>query len=105
MSHIFVAFIEVKPLPGCELDPKEFAGAALRCYVSATSAEVALSEVGKALAEDHFELTEVHWCVADDQTEWEEPEDEEAEAFVEQALETRDVVYGRIDAWAHDDDT
>ena len=63
MNHIFVALIEVRPLVGCELDPNEFDGAAVRCYVPAASEEQARALLSDTLRRDRFELVEEEFFV------------------------------------------
>ena len=61
---MYVALVEVRPLPGCELDPERVAGAAVRCYAVATSDGEARAEIERSLSEDHFAIHNIEWCVA-----------------------------------------
>ena len=74
---VFVALVELRPSEGCELNPAEISGAAVRCYVEAASRTDALGRLRSAFEEDRFLLQEVEWCVADDEVEWETPDDTE----------------------------
>jgi len=99
-----VCLVEVVPLEGCELDPSEFAGAMARCYVFAENAEEAKRLVGESLVKDRFAVVEFEWCVADRETDWENPHSSETDEMIKEAESSGDVVYGRFDSWGHDAD-
>jgi len=99
MKPAYVCFVEVVPEQGCELDPKEFAGAMVRCYVAAETGELARARVAEVLRADHFRVVQFEWCVDGRNSDWENPEDEVAAALMTEAEETGEVIYGRIDAW------
>lgn len=100
MEHkVYVALIEVRPLPGCELDPTEVKGAIVRAYAAADSEVEAQARFVSALTEDLFAVVDVEWCVAQGEVEWERPDDEEGNAATSEALTTGEVVYGRFDVW------
>lgn len=103
MVHIYVALIEVRPLEGCSIDPIEYAGAAVRCYIPATDEASARSLLMLTLTEDRFELIEEEFFVREDLVEWEKPDSEEAEAAIFEAISTGEVVYSNFMGWDHDD--
>lgn len=99
---VYCAFIEVDSLPGSEIDPTEVAGAAVRCYVRAEGPTDAEERCKEALREDRFKIVDVQWCVADDEVEWEHPDDAEGLAHVREAGSSDEVVYGEFHTWSHD---
>ncbi len=101
-KHVFVALIEVKPLVGCEFDPQEIAGAFVRCYVYCESEQTAMSRIGEALREDSFALVDTEWCVPDDETEWEKPDDPDGLQFVSDAKDTGEVIFSEFMCWGYD---
>ncbi len=100
----YVALLELRPLEGCVLDPKETAGAFVRCYVTAISEDEALQKVYEAINEDSFSVEKVEWCVDSSQVEWDNPDDAEAMSCLRQAENSGDVIYGRFDSWGYEDD-
>ena len=58
MNHVFVTLIEVRPLDGCELDPGEFEGAAVRCYLPAPDESHARALLLDTLKQDRFALVD-----------------------------------------------
>jgi hypothetical protein len=55
--------------------------------------------VTESLGRDHFGVVEVEWCVDGRNTEWENEDDADAAALMEEAEASLEVVYGRFDAW------
>lgn len=100
---VFVALVELQPLEGCDLNPSKISGAAVRCYVDAASRTDALGRLRDAFEQDRFLLREIEWCVADDEVEWENPDDAEGTRCVLEARESGDVVYGEFHVWQGDD--
>lgn len=98
-TSVYVALVEVLPVEGCQLDPSEIAGAAVRCYVPSTDEENAKREIAEALEKDHFQVVEIQWCVNESETEWENPDDPTAEGLVNEATMTGAVVYGEFHVW------
>ena len=103
MTHIFVSLIEVRPRKGCELDPAEYDGAAVRCYIPAANEDAARSILADTLARDRLELVDVEFFVRDDLVDWENPESEDASKAIAEAQDTGLVVYSEFRAWGHDD--
>jgi len=99
---IFSALVEVKPLPGCELDCEMIAGAFVRCHVPATDSDSAISRLTIDLAEQHFRLIHVEYCVDHDSVKWENPDDEEEMGLVAESRENSCVTYGAFHMWGHD---
>lgn len=99
MQSAHVCLVEVVPEEGCELDPNEFAGAVVRCYIAAENVDLARSRAIERLRADHFRVVQVEWCVNGRDSDWENFEDEDAAALMLEAEGTGDLVYGRIDAW------
>ena len=77
---VFVAFIEVTPLDGCQLDPNVYGGAAVRCYVATDTEKDAIARITAVLDEIRFQLVGVEWCVDEADVEWENPNDATAGA-------------------------
>lgn len=102
-SSVFVAAIEIRPLVGCGLDPEEFSGAAVRCYIPAHSMEEARSALLSALTLEKMELIEIDFIVGKDDVEWENPTDATAEKLSREAVDEGQVVFGEFRAWGHDD--
>ena len=102
MNHVFVALIEVRPLDGCELDPSEYEGAAVRCYIPATNENIARALLSKTLKRDRFELVEEEFFVREDKVEWENPESPAAKRATAEAITSGFVVYSEFHAWGFD---
>lgn len=98
----YCAFIEVVPLTGCSLSPSEVAGAVVRCYVRAQNAQHAESRCRADLEAERFSVVAVEWCVAIDETEWENPDDEDHVQYVRVASETDGAVFGEFHSWGID---
>ena len=104
MSTIYVALVEVEPRPGCELCPADTKGGFARCYTPAADAATAETMITKELEGQKLHVVQVDWCEAADGTEWENPEDEDAAACIQEAEATGEVVIGRLDTWNDDED-
>lgn len=96
---MYVACIEVKILDGCEINPEEFEGAAVRCYIPASSESEARQRLLRSLEKNRFELIEIDFLVEKNSTYWENPDDPTAENLSKQALKGNKVVYGEFGAW------
>lgn len=101
-KDVYVGLIEVKPLAGCELNPLEFIGAAVRVYIPAVSQENAQALLQDSLRENYFALIEVEFLVEENSVEWENPDDPIAKFLAEEALKYNDVIYGEFRAWSDD---
>jgi hypothetical protein len=75
----------------------------VRAYVQSATAEGAESLVRSAIAADGMTVVEVEWCVDDNETDWENPNDGDAMAHVAAARLTVDVIYGEFYAWGHEE--
>jgi hypothetical protein len=103
-TPVFVALARVTPQgPEGALDPETVAGAMVRAYVQSATAEGAESLVRSAIAADGMTVVEVEWCVDDNETDWENPNDGDAMAHVAAARLTVDVIYGEFYAWGHEE--
>lgn len=102
-DRVYVAMIEVKPLTGSELNPSEYAGAAVRVYLPAPDFLSAQEMLFASLQENYFELTEIEF-MADEAVGWENPNDPDGEAAIAEARKTKDVVYSEFNAWGPDDE-
>jgi hypothetical protein len=103
MNHIFVALIEVRPLDGCEIDPTEYDGAAVRCYIPAADEISARTLLMNTLVQDRFQLVEEEFFVRNDLVEWEHSENKDAGTAIAEASKTGLVVYSEFRAWDHTD--
>lgn len=104
MSAVYVALVEVTPLPGCEICSSEEKGGYARCYAFAADAEAAERAVTAKLEEERLQVVQVEWCEGLDDAEWEDPDDEDAAECAREAQESGEVVIGRLDTWTDDDD-
>ena len=103
MKHIYVTLVDVRPLSGCEIDPEEYNGASVRCYVAASGEKEARTLLKRSFDASRFELMNEEFFVREDLVEWEHPESEEASEAIKEAKESNDVVYSEFRAWGHDD--
>jgi hypothetical protein len=102
-SRACVANLEVEPLPKCTvLDPAEVAGKFVRCYVCANSRQGTITRFRDDLDTHHLRLVMVDFCVADEDVEWENPDDPTTEELIQDAMATGGVVYGEFHVWDHD---
>jgi hypothetical protein len=104
MKAVYVALVEVTPLPGCEICPEDTKGGYARCYAPGDDAEDAEQAVRRMLEEERLRVVDVEWCLGYDDTEWEDPESEEAAECVREAQESGEVILGRLDTWSEDGD-
>jgi len=103
MTSIFITLIDVRPLVGCELDPKEFNGASVRCYIPASNQIEARNLLSKTLDSYCFELMEEEFFVQEDLVEWENPDSKEAQSCSSRAKDTGNVIFSEFEGWGHDD--
>jgi hypothetical protein len=103
VNRVYVALIEVRPLVGCQIDPEEYEGAAVRCYIPAASEAEARVLLDESLEAHYLELKEVEFFVNQAAVEWEKPEDSKSEELSGEALASGEVVYGEFYAWEHGD--
>jgi hypothetical protein len=99
-KHIYISQIEVRPLAGCQMSPK-YAGGFTLCFIPAASEEEARAKILAALAEDHYELVAVEYCIRYSRREWDDLEGK-IKSGVAEARVTGDVVYGAFHCWPHD---
>ncbi|HOX42833.1 MAG TPA: hypothetical protein PK668_04500 [Myxococcota bacterium] len=97
---VYCCLVEVRPQPGCELDPRQVAGAFVRCYALAEDEASAQQQIRAALAAKRFEVVEIGWTADTYHPAWEPPDPDEAERCRTWAERTRLVTHGRFDAWA-----
>lgn len=97
--HTYVALHEVKPLEGCTLDPISIQGAFVRSYVLASSAQDARAKIGDALSASRFEVLHEQWLAKDDDVEWDDIDEEEIDAYCDEAATTGEVVFGPFHTW------
>lgn len=103
-SSVYVACIEVEPLEGCQLNPEDYAGAAVRCNVPAVDKQQAEELLKNTLKDDHMKFVEVEFFVEIDSVEWENPDSGVAEELSSQAKEIGEIICGAFRAWQHEDD-
>ncbi len=103
MIPIFVTLVEVRPLPGCEIDPEEYNGASVRCYIPAQNEAEARSLFKSTLDEGFFELMDEEFFVQEDLVKWENPESEEADKAMAEARSSGEVIFSDFVGWGHDD--
>lgn len=103
MTSIFITLIDVRPLAGCKIDPDEFNGASVRCYIPATHETEARSLLAKTLESCCFELMEEEFFVQEDLVEWENPNNEDGRRCSLQARSDGNVVFSEFNGWGHDD--
>lgn len=101
VKRLYISLIELRPRPGCPHCPPEVAGAAVRCYVAATSHDEATSRIDDACQSNGFDVVNVEWCVDKDEVEWEHPNDADGDECVSLAYSTGEVVFGELYTWPH----
>lgn len=102
-TRIFVALVEVRPRPDCEiLDPSDVAGAAVRCYIAADRVATARRRLEAHLRHHALEHIETEWLVRQDQVEWESPDDPDARRLTDEAAGSGGVAFGEFHVWGHD---
>jgi len=72
----------------------------IRCYGVAKDSAVAEQEMRTALELDALAVVAIEWCVENDATEWENPDDPDAAACILSAKESRGVVYSEFHSWS-----
>lgn len=100
---IFIASVEVKPLPGSEMSKKS-AGGLVYCFIPANSKTAASKRLQAALDEDKYELVQVELFDEYENFRWEEPEDQiEYDRLAKRAAVNDDVIYGPFYTWESDE--
>jgi hypothetical protein len=99
---VYVCLVEVLPLEGCELDPSLYKAAFVRGYVATENEQEARMLMQESLAQDKFKVVAFEWCIAGRETEWENPDDADAERLMSEAESKGGVIYGRFDSWRPD---
>ena len=104
MSEVFVALIEVRPEPGCEvLDPSEVNGAFARCFIPAADESSARALLLDYLVAQRLALVQVKWLAEnEDVAEWRNSEGVTTQEFVEWVSRVREVAVGEFHSWDHD---
>ena len=103
MKPVFITVVDLKPLLGCEIDPKEYNGVSVRCYISANNEAEARKQFSDALIQNKFELMEEDFFVQEDLVEWENPGSTEASDARSEARNSGKVVFSDFNGWGHDD--
>lgn len=103
MADLYVALVEVRPEKGCELVDADVVGAFARCYAVARNAPTAEKGIRTFLARQGFAVVGAEFCRSCRGSEWENPDSPEAEACMQEAEETGEVVLGRLDTWTDED--
>lgn len=101
-TTVYCCLIEIQPLDGCELDPSETAGAAVRCYIPAADIDNAIECLKIELREMKIKLVEIEWCVDYNHTEWENSTNEDEENYVVEARDSGKIVFDSFHTWGHD---
>jgi hypothetical protein len=96
-KHIYIASIEVRPLSGCQMS-LEFAGAFTIGFIPAYTEEEARAKILAALAEDHYELVDMEYCLRYSRRDWDAPECK-IKSGVDEAQVTGDMIYGEFQCW------
>lgn len=99
---VYCAPIEIQPLIGCELEPLEIAGAAVRCYIPAVDTDGAINCLKNKLNAMTMRLVSIEWCVDYDNTEWETPNNETEDNYVAEARDTGEIIFDSFHTWGHD---
>jgi hypothetical protein len=103
MKAVYVALIEVRPLPGCTVVSSDAIGGIARCYVAASADSEALRKIQEKLASERLSVEKIEWCVRDDEADWENPEDREDRESVKEAQFAEEALVGRIDTWVSEE--
>lgn len=100
---VFCAVVDIRPLDDCSiLNPKEIAGAALRCYTLADSESDARARIEAQLLQDRFEVECYEWCVDVDSVEWDNPDSPSEAELIREARTDQGVVYDTFHPWGFD---
>jgi hypothetical protein len=99
-KHIYIAQIEVRPLPGCQMSP-EVGGAFTTCFIPALTEEEAQSIMRAALEEDHYRLVDTEHFLRYSREDWDD-QDGKIKSGVAEARATGELVYGEFHCWPHD---
>lgn len=101
---VFVSLIELKPRPGCEVDPQEFAGAMTRGYVAAESLREALDRFESAVGDLKFDLVDFEYCGNSEILDLEDREGADSadgRQLANDAKTSGKVVFGEFQVWEH----
>jgi hypothetical protein len=101
MAPVFVAVVEVRPREGCDLVPRDCAGAFLRCYVQAIDREAALATLTADLESEHCHILATEWCTRRDELP-SDKDDENGNECEQEARKSGQVIIGRTDGWLAD---
>ena len=97
---IFLASVEVEPLPGCEMNGQGI-GAAVYCLIPAENEAAARVVLETALlSEDKYQITNVEYVSNYNELCWDDAKDQrEYDKLAKRAALNNDVVYGTFYAW------
>ena len=101
---VFVASIEVQPLPGSQMR-SGLLGAVVNCFVPAENKRAAKRRLKAALDEDRYRLVRIELFDVYENLSWEKSEDQVAyDRLAKRASLNNDVVYGPFYAWSSDEE-
>ncbi len=96
---IFIASVEVEPLPGSEMAAGR-AGAMVYCMIPAESKSAAKRRLRAALAEDRYRLVRTELLDDYEHFRWQSMEDQlEYDKLAKRSALNDDVVYGPFYTW------
>ena len=102
-KNVYVAYVELTPRKGCQLDPTEICGAFVRLYMPADSNQIAIRAIRSWAQDNYFDLVEIEWCVNKDEVEWENPDDKTANKLAQKALITGRTIASEFHMWGQDE--
>ena len=103
---IYVSLMELKPRPGCEVNPDEFAGAITRGYAAADTLTDAIGRFQTAASDLQFDVVDFEWCGNVEVLDLEDRENPLApngRQLANDAKTSGQLVFGEFQVWEHGD--
>lgn len=104
---VYVTLAELKPQPGCEVDPNEFAGAMVRAYAAAGKLTDAIDRFESALAELKFAVVDYEYIGRTDVIDFAYTEGDaepDGRDLANEAKTSGKVIFGEFQVWEQDDE-
>lgn len=99
MHMIFIASVEVEPLPGSKMTDSGIGGV-VYCFIPAASKRAAKQRLLAALSSDNYRLIKTEFLDEYRNFSWERVEDQaEYDKLAKKAAANHDVVYGPFYTW------
>lgn len=103
MYMIFLASVEVKPLPKSQLNAHGV-GALIYCLVPADSRGIARKKLGQALRDDMYQIVKIEFIENYTDYKWDDKKDQlQYDRLAKRAALNDDIVYGPFYTWQQED--